>query len=61
MKAAVDLTARLRRARLVETIENKNAPRLDGALVFDRHDQSPWPPEAAVRSTPAQSRFIRAS
>src|SRR5580765_5997063 len=37
--AGVDLTARLRRARLVATIENKNAIRSLGALVFDRRDQ----------------------
>src|SRR5262245_56076664 len=41
MKAAADLTARLGRARLVATIENKSTRESRGALVFDRHDQPP--------------------
>jgi len=60
MKAGVDLTARLRRARLVATIENKNAYQITWRSCF-RSSRPTTPPKAAVRSTPAQSRFIRAS
>jgi hypothetical protein len=60
MKAGVDLTPGFAGLVGLEERENKSASNT-GALVFSPFETHDRPPKAAVRSTPAESRFIRAS
>ena len=55
---AVDLTARLRRAGVTGEIENKNASRVDLALLFSISSVT-RPPKAAVRSTAPLPAYVR--
>jgi len=60
MKAGVDLTAALGGLSWVRKSEKTKARRLQ-ALLFSHSSGPTSPAEPGVRSTPVQSRFIRAS